>query len=470
MLKGELSGTTLAQVLRPIADSAATGCLRIDDPAGAQAKVFLRRGRVYMVLAPGDRPALGSLLVDRGDLSVEHLEQALDAQADELQGWRLSELLVHLGLVAAELVESAVSGQVRAALADVLPWGAASWRFRVNERTRDDVAPPVELDVLLAAVAHRPHWTELLAVVHGLDGVPMLAAAGTASSELSIAPQAWSLLCKVDGERTLTALAREARLPVYETAALVSSLVGDGLLEVAAAASDEAVGPSTSFVPSGVADRLAQALSSGSYLYDMDRAGDDAPRHLSAPADERQVDGSLSRVSESLSALLGPVIADDDVFAAPARRHLAPADDVGPPEPVPARRERDAAELQLAQAELEQAKVDAGRAEADDHLASAEHAAAMAELRDSASRDAAAPPSSEIPAQSEGFDDAAPHEDWPMVANQEADTASLLRELSFLGLDDDPPAGPAPRTGRPPAPRAPATSALPKKRKGIFGR
>jgi hypothetical protein len=51
-----------------------------------------------------------------------------------------------------------------------------------------------------------------------------------------------------------------------------------------------------------------------------------------------------------------------------------------------------------------------------------------------------------------------------------ADTAALLRELSFLGLEDAPPATPAPN--RPLAPRpAPASAGTTKvKRKSIFGR
>ena len=54
-----------------------------------------------------------------------------------------------------------------------------------------------------------------------------------------------------------------------------------------------------------------------------------------------------------------------------------------------------------------------------------------------------------------------------LYAALDTDTASLLRELSSLGLDDERPHAPA---GRPLAPRP--VSALPsqKKKKGLFGR
>ncbi|MBW3629952.1 MAG: DNA mismatch repair endonuclease MutL [Gemmatimonadetes bacterium] len=49
MLKGDLASTPLPQVLRQLADGAATGCLNILDGAGESAKVYLRGGRVDAV-------------------------------------------------------------------------------------------------------------------------------------------------------------------------------------------------------------------------------------------------------------------------------------------------------------------------------------------------------------------------------------------------------------------------------------
>ena len=54
--------------------------------------------------------------------------------------------------------------------------------------------------------------------------------------------------------------------------------------------------------------------------------------------------------------------------------------------------------------------------------------------------------------------------DEPAWYERDTDTASLLRELSSLGLDAEP--SPAPRAPSAPRPAAPA----PKKRKGLFGR
>ena len=149
MLKGDLATSPLPEVLRQLAAGGATGCLHVVDPSrepdADEAQVYLRSGRVYAVVVPGARPTLGARLVTSGALGPEALAEALEAQRTELQGWRLGELLVHLGYVDQPVVEDFVNEQVRASLSDLLPWRHATWKFRVNQKTREAVAPPVSV-------------------------------------------------------------------------------------------------------------------------------------------------------------------------------------------------------------------------------------------------------------------------------------------------------------------------------------
>ena len=402
MLKGDLSATTVATVLRQLADGEATGCLHVVDPAGGTAKAYLRGGRVYSVLVPGSRPMLGSRLMSSGALGPEALAEALEAQRTELQGWRLGELLVHLGYVDQPVVEAFVNEQVRESLSVLLPWRDGAWKFRVNERTREDVAPPVDLEELLAAVQERAaSWAAIQQTVQGPDAVPVLSAAGTADAEVALDSDAWSLLCKVDGVRTMTELARECGFTLYEAGQVVFTLVRAGLLEVEADGADEGPAPSD-LVPADVAARLVSAFGSSSEDPAIDRASERVteptservtepaseptservtePRHLVLPADDDAVNGSITRVSGALAALLGPATAGDDIFNTPMHRP--------PPPPRPAsvdpkqverarrmavRRARDAEELATAQADLEAARTAEQERRADllphDHVA-----------------------------------------------------------------------------------------------------
>ena len=375
MLKGDLREAGLPVVLAQLADGAASGCLHVTDPVDDRAKVYLRAGRVYAMAVPGDRPQLGSRLVSSGALGPEALAEALEAQRTELQGWRLGELLVHLGYVDQPIIEAFVKEQVRESMSDLLLWQEGTWRFRLNERTREDVAPPTEVAVLLADVdQRRVEWLEILEVIHGADEIPMLSAAGGAPQETSIDADAWALLCKVDGVRGIGALARDCGFTLYEAGRVVHALVVAGLLEVEDSESVDLDSPRD----------LVSAAVTTALIGDA----------LAAPGpDADAVQGSIHRVSKALSTLLGPTRTGEDIFAVPVR----PA----PPEPLvdpeaeafvragkkaervareAVRRAADAEELDAAQTELEAAR----QADADTRAAAldADHEAVVVDLEE----------------------------------------------------------------------------------------
>ncbi len=375
--------TPLPDVLTQLAEGLAGGCLRIVDPVGEEARVYLRGGQVYAVLVPGRRPQLGSRLVSSGALAPEALAEALEAQRTELQGWRLGELLVHLGYVDQAVVEAFVQEQVLAATCDLVGWTAGSWRFRPNERTREDVAPPIDVPTLLAAVAHRTaSWASLVEVVVGPGAVPVLSASGGGSAEMTVGADAWSLLCKVDGVRDVAELARECGFTLYEAGQTVYELVTAGLVEVEAdEPAPDVVAPS--FLPSDLTSRLSAALSPEPPL--------DVAALITSALREPAVD-PLDQVSAALSALLGPAPTGDDAFAVrpvPAlqtpQEALASAARAEQVQRDLARRERDAAELATAQAELEADRL-AARQEIEASLGE-DHVAPVVDL-DRARRDA----------------------------------------------------------------------------------
>ena len=200
MLRGDLAFTPLTDALRQLAAEALTGCLKVrGDGSNVEAKIYVRDGAIYAATAPGPRPMLGVRLVSSNALAPEALDEALEAQATELSGWRLGELLVHLGYVPEAVVHDFVTEQVRDTVTEIAGWPSGAWRFRRNERTREAAHAPVPVDVMLDQVADRQReWDSLLPVFHGPDATPVLFGAGKSSD---IDADSWALLCKVDGAR-----------------------------------------------------------------------------------------------------------------------------------------------------------------------------------------------------------------------------------------------------------------------------
>src|SRR3954452_4631815 len=245
MLKGDLTSTPLAPLLLQLADEDATGCLHISDAEGDEALIYFKAGLVYAVSVPGRRPQLGAKLVSSGALAPEALADALEAQRSELQGWRLGELLVHLGYVDQPVVEAFISEQVHDALWDLIRWDEGRWRFRKNEKTREDVAPPMLVADLLSDLRERgAEWEAISAVVHGPTAVPVLSARGGGAPETMLDADAWSMLCKIDGERSAAELARDCGYTLFEAGQVLVTLVKAGLVDI-----EEDVDVAASFAP-----------------------------------------------------------------------------------------------------------------------------------------------------------------------------------------------------------------------------
>ena len=232
MPEGALLTHTVEAVLHELADSGATGCLLVRDQEGDEAEVYLRDGQVYAVTVPGRRVMLGVRLMSRGALTPEALAEALEIQRTELQGWRLGELLVHLGYVELSVVEEFVVEHLKDALTDLLGWPVAAWKFRKNKKTRQDVAPPTPVAELFDDLRHRATtWETILDATGGPEAVPTLAASSP-SDEVALGPNEWALLCKVDSTRSVAELAAECGFTLFEAGQVVMRLVEAGLVAV----------------------------------------------------------------------------------------------------------------------------------------------------------------------------------------------------------------------------------------------
>ncbi|MDQ1680165.1 MAG: hypothetical protein QOI42_1024 [Frankiaceae bacterium] len=282
MLKGDLQTTPLPVALRELTAEEATGCLHVIDMGGEEALVYVKAGLIYAVQVPGRRPSLGSRLVSSNALTPEALSEALDAQRNDLQGWRLGELLVHMGFVDQPVVEAFVTEQVRDAMSELLRWQAGRWRFRKAEKTREDVAPPVHLEELLAEVERRNReWEDLAGVVHGPGAVVLLSTRGAADPTVILDADSWALLCKVDNERTIAELARECGFTLFEAGQVVYALVRACLVDVEEELSTDST-PAVTAAPPDLA-RAARAVAAALTL----------PGASDGPYDDRQHSRSI---------------------------------------------------------------------------------------------------------------------------------------------------------------------------------
>ncbi len=310
MLKGDLATTPLAGLLLTFAQDEVTGCLHVaSDPD--EATVYFKHGDIYAVSIPGLRSKLGAKLVSSGALTPDALADALEAQRTELHGWKLGELLVHMGYVDQPVVEAFVKEQVDEALWDLLRWVQGTWKFRVGQRTREDVAPPRQVTDLFGVMQERnAEWESIASVVHGPGAVPALSAQPPAPNHAVLDADVWSMLCKIDGQRTLAELARDGGYTLFEAGQVLVRLVQAGLVEIAddgeAAASagslldgDSETGPIDSPTETVSSDEGGRSSEDSEDSSDEDT--DSSDEAADSPVFDPQPEDALSRLARLVS-------------------------------------------------------------------------------------------------------------------------------------------------------------------------
>ena len=218
-------------LLRDLGQTGASGVLEIRHPADGLSYVWVREGRIYAMQVPGYRPALGIRLLSGGLVSPEQLSTAAAEQRERRPGQLIGEVLVGMGFVSTDIIDAFVREQVLDQVADLLDLDIVEAEFHAGRHIRQGIAEPAEVDTLLAE-AHdcRMRRTDALTRVGGPQVIPVLGPPQSGPTQTPLGPYDWALLCRVDGTRDLTELARVCGFTVVEAAQVVADLTMTGLL------------------------------------------------------------------------------------------------------------------------------------------------------------------------------------------------------------------------------------------------
>lgn len=218
-------------LLRDLGQSGASGVLEISHPTGDVSHVWVREGRIYAMQVPGYRPALGIRLLSGGLISPEQLSTAALEQRQRRPGQLIGEVLVAMGFVSPEIIEAFIREQVLDQVTDLLTLEVVGAEFHEGRHLSQGIAEPAETDALLAVAAEcRDRRREVLDYVGGPGAVPVLGPPTSGPTQTPLGPYDWALLCRVDGTRDVTELARVCGFTVVEAAQIVGDLVLTGLL------------------------------------------------------------------------------------------------------------------------------------------------------------------------------------------------------------------------------------------------
>ena len=140
-LVGRLEDLALPDIFQIISLSKKTGTLVVRSRGGTGMVVF-KDGQVIQAASDGIRDSLGNILVSQGMLDEANLSEALQAQKLEADK-PLGMILVEMGAVAAQTLQSVIRKQIKEIVYDLLAWEEGFFNFELGEVAPKDT---IEID------------------------------------------------------------------------------------------------------------------------------------------------------------------------------------------------------------------------------------------------------------------------------------------------------------------------------------
>lgn len=233
-LTGHLDVFPLEEVLRLLARSYKSGCLRVDS-SDLHGRVYLNNGSLSLVTVGSDedlrRQLISSKLVGEDALrSAEIGGKSLNDVASDNGGHHLLD-----DFFREEVVES---------LYRIRKPGRGQFVFNVDvaPRYRADTAFDVELCVT-EADRRAAEWSDIESVIPNIDLALRISPEAPNGEPVTLAPNTWRLVAGFEGSGTVRSLADRLGLSRFRVAKDLTALVRSGLVEAASAPAEPEPGP-----------------------------------------------------------------------------------------------------------------------------------------------------------------------------------------------------------------------------------
>jgi hypothetical protein len=110
-------------------------------------------------------------------------------------------------------------------------WSSGDFQFTPNEETDENTIHKSNTSLLMEAARRLDEWKVLSKKIPGVDCVPLLRERES-PEPVTLSPQEWNLLGKIDGQRSIEEIAKINRTSPFEVAKTLYGLVAADLVEL----------------------------------------------------------------------------------------------------------------------------------------------------------------------------------------------------------------------------------------------
>jgi len=258
-IKGSLKEASLPDVIQLLFLGRRTGCLALADQHNF-GTIYLDEGLIVYAAIVNRRDRLGDILLRRGRITAEQLQQAIETQDDDRQH-KLGEILVGLGILSRAELEEYMRLQIEEAVYYLFTWTSGTFNFEAGVRPeREDFLVRISPEALLLEGARRvDEWSLIEKKIPSFDLIFSVDQQHIAQSAPTLSSEQQRLLPQLDGTRDVRQLIDESGLVEFE--------VGKALFGLITAGFAHRVGTSTAAPPKVSETRVDEHRNLGIAFY-----------------------------------------------------------------------------------------------------------------------------------------------------------------------------------------------------------
>ncbi|HUV30057.1 MAG TPA: DUF4388 domain-containing protein [Acidobacteriota bacterium] len=231
-LQGNIEKFTLPEILQLIAASRKSGTLGIQKDDSI-VMMYFDKGEVVYGYGPRQTFHLGQALRERGLLTAEQLDEAVNIQAKTENTKRLGEILVNRGFIDRADLETVVRKQVEELLYSLLSWQNGSFKFYEDQFPTDEevtVRLSVE-NVILEGLRRLDEWNLIRETLPDFEAVYVISASqGGRARAVTLHADEWNVMALTDGRRTVNQICERSGISREDTLKRLAQLKLAGLL------------------------------------------------------------------------------------------------------------------------------------------------------------------------------------------------------------------------------------------------
>src|SRR5919107_554288 len=198
-IKGSLKEASLPDVIQLLFLGRRTGCLALADQHNF-GTIYLDEGQIVYASIVNRRDRLGDILVRKGRITAEQLQNAIEAQDGDRQH-KLGEILVSLDIMTRTELEEYMRLQIEEAVYYLFTWTSGTFNFEAGVRPeREDFLVRINPEFLLLEGARRvDEWSLIEKKIPSFDLIFQIDPAHIGESSPELTSEQRRLVPLLDG-------------------------------------------------------------------------------------------------------------------------------------------------------------------------------------------------------------------------------------------------------------------------------